>query len=232
MQINFSIASNAETLAERFHIEVNDHYTPSYNAKPSNLLPVITSQEPTSLSHFFWGINPSFSKSRGVSDKLLYAPIEHVLTKPSLKKSLQRQRCVILADGFYAWKEIAKKEKVPYRFYLDNNVPFGIAGLWDSFETEPGETVHTFMMVTTPASAEVKKIEQRMPAILSKDLMLEWLNEANTAESLNEFVKPYSEEHLLHHSINPKLADSDFNDKRLWEKVPPANQFGNLTLFN
>lgn len=232
MQINYSIASKAEPIAEHFHIDVADDYMPTFNAQPSDLLPVITSENPEGLSHFYWGINPSFSKSRGVSDKLLYAPIENILTKPSLRKSLQLQRCVIVADSFYKWKEIAKKERVPYRLHLENNALFGIAGLWDSFETESGDVVHTFMMITTPASKEVKKVGERMPAILNEDLMVEWLNESNTADSIHAFVKPYEEEHIFHHTINPKLADPKFNNKALWDKVPAANQFGNLTLFN
>ncbi|MBO3696862.1 SOS response-associated peptidase [Roseivirga sp. E12] len=232
MQINYSIAAQGSVIAEHFQTEVADDYIPTFNAQPSDVLPVITSENPEHLSHFYWGINPSFSKSRGVSDKLLYAPVENILTKPSLKKSLQMQRCVIVADSFYSWKEIAKKERVPYRFHLENNAVFAIAGLWDSFETEAGDTVHTFMMITTPASSEVIKVSERMPAILNDDLLLEWLNESNTSESIHDFIKPYSEEHIFQHTINPKLSDPNFNNKALWEKVPPANQFGNLTLFN
>lgn len=232
MQINFSIASEAQLVGEHFHIAVADQYNKSYNAQPSDLLPVITSQNPEGLSFFYWGINPSFTKSRGVSNKLLYAPVEDILTKPSLKKALQLKRCVIIADGFYNWKDIAKKEKVPYRFHLQNNSLFGIAGLWDSFESESGDLVYTFMMITTPASTEVKKVSERMPAILNEDLMMEWLNESNTSDSILDFVKPYDEQHIFQYTINPKLADASFNDERLWKKIPPANQFGNLTLFN
>lgn len=232
MQINFSIATKAQLIGEHFHIEVTDQYSPSYNAQPSDLMPVITSENPEGLSFFYWGINPSFTKSKGVGSKLLYAPVEDILTKPSLKKSFQHQRCVIVADGFYDWKEIAKKEKVPYRFHLKDNAVFGIAGLWHSFETESGESVHTFMMITTPASTEVKKVSDRMPAILNEDLMTEWLNEDLTDESLLSLLKPYEEEHIFQYTVNPKLADPNFNKEDLWKKVPPANQFGNLTLFN
>ncbi len=232
MQINFSIASDAQLVKEHFQLEVTDEYRTSYNAHPSDLLPVITSKTPEGLSFFYWGINPSFTKSRSVSNKLLYAPVEDILTKPSLKKALQLRRCVIIADGFYDWKDIAKKEKVPYRFHLQNNSLFGIAGLWDSFETESGELIHTFMMITTPASKEVQKVTDRMPAILNEDLMMEWLNESNTSDTMLPFVKPYEEEHIFSYTVNPKLADPAFNNEALWKKVPPANQFGNLTLFS
>ena len=232
MPINFSIAAQPKTIGEHFSVEGTEKHIPSYNAQPSDLLPVITSENPEGLSFFYWGINPSFTKSKGVARKLLYAPMEDILTKPSLKKSLQLQRCVIVADGFYDWKEIAKKERVPYRFHLKDNAVFGIAGLWHTFETENDEVIHTFMMITTPASSEVKKVSERMPAILNEDLMVEWLNESLTAESIISLIKPFEEDHIFQHPVNPKLADPAFNSEALWEKVPPANQFGNLTLFN
>ncbi|OEK04268.1 SOS response-associated peptidase [Roseivirga misakiensis] len=232
MPINFSIAAKVQTISENFSVESSELYQPTYNAQPSDLLPVITSENPEGLSYFYWGINPSFTKKKGVATKLLYAPVEDILTKPSLKKSLQLQRCVILADSFYDWKEIAKKERVPYRFHLADNKPFGIAGLWHTFESDNDETIHTFMMITTPASHEVKKVSERMPAILNEDFMVEWLNDSHTAESIISIIKPFEEEHIFQHPVNPKLSDPAFNNPDLWKKVPPANQFGNLTLFN
>lgn len=232
MQINFSVASDAQLLSEHFHVEVTDQYQPTYNAQPTDLLPVITSEDPDGLSFFYWGINPAFTKSRGVSDKLLYAPIEDIPNKPSLRKSLISQRCVIVADGFYGWQEVAKKERVPYRFHLQNNSLFGIAGLWDAYETETGEMIHTFMMITTPSTPDMSPIMSRMPAILNDDLMMEWINHSNTADSIISYVKPFTDEPIQNYTVNPKLGDANFNSEELWKKVPPANQFGNLTLFN
>ncbi|MFY0592933.1 SOS response-associated peptidase [Roseivirga sp.] len=232
MPINISIAAKAQVISEQFAVQNTDLYQPTFNAQPSDLLPVITSENPEGLSFFYWGINPSFTKKKGVASKLLYAPIEDIPSKPSLKKSLQLQRCIILADSFYDWKEIAKKEQVPYRFHLKDNKPFGIAGLWHTFETENDETIHTFMMVTTPASHEVMKVSERMPAILNEDFTVEWLNDSLNAESILSLIRPFDEEHIFHHPVHPKLADPNFNSDELWKKVPPANQFGNLTLFN
>ncbi|GHE62587.1 MAG: SOS response-associated peptidase [Bacteroidota bacterium] len=229
---NFSIASEAQLIQEHFSVEVPDNHQGTFNAQPTQLLPAITSADPDVLSYFYWGIHPSFTKSKGVSHKLLYAPVETLLSKASQRKSLKQQRCIIPADSFYDWKDLGKKEQVPYRFYLQNNSLFGIAGIWDTFETEDGEQVNTFMILTTEASGDVSEVTSRMPAILNEDLMMEWLNDSNTAESILEFVKPFSDEPIKHYTINPRLADPNFNGSALWEKVPPANQFGNLTLFS
>ena len=229
---NYSIASEINVIKDHFGVEVSQDFQATFNAQPTDLLPVITSAEPDQLSYFHWGINPAFTKSKGVSQKLLFTPAEDVLNKASQRKSVKTKRCIIPADSFYVWKDVGKKEQVPYRFFLANNQPFSIAGIWDIFETEEGEEIKTFMMLTTAANSQVQEVSDRMPAILNDDLMIEWINDSNTAESIMEYVTPYTEQSLQNYTVNPKLADAKFNSKDLWEKVPPANQFGNLTLFN
>ncbi|MGW8122077.1 SOS response-associated peptidase [Roseivirga echinicomitans] len=231
MPSTYSIASSAKIIEDFFNVEVTAQYEQKYNASPTKLLPIITAENPNGLSFFYWGINPAFIKKNSISEKLIFAPVDQILNKASLKKSLKHQRCVIIADGFYAWKNISKKEKVPYRFHLADNSPFAIAGLWDEFEDEKGELLHTFMMITTTANSDVKDVCDRMPAILDSDLMIDWLNESNTEESVINFITPYREKPLGRYSISPKINDPDFDSPVLFEKAPPANQFGSFTLF-
>lgn len=231
MPLNYSIASDAALIEETFNVDVTEAFTPRYNAWPTHLMPVVTSENPNGLSFFYWGIHPGFAKSKRVSDKLTLAPVEDIPNRPRLKRYLRTQRCAIIADGFYDWKTLSKKGRTPYRFFLPNNKPFAIAGLWDSFEAEDGTTVHTFMMITTPANKEVADITSRMPAILENDLIIEWLNDSNTEESTISLLKPYAEQVLDRFTVNPKLGDQNFDSPELLKTVPPADQFGNFTLF-
>ena len=137
-----------------------------------------------------------------------------------------------MANGFYDWKILSKKGMVPYRFHLKDNAPFAIAGLWEEFENEQGEMVHSFMMITTPSNKDVNDITDRMPAILNDGLIVEWLNDSNSEESVISFIKPYTESPIDRHTVNPKLAEPDFNHSDLFNKVPPADQHGNFTLFD
>jgi len=232
MPINYSSSTSSDDLEKFFNVEVTKNYIPSFNCHPTQLLPVITSENPEGLSFFYWGINPGFVKSKSVSQKLLFAASEDLLNKASLKKNLKSHRCIIIANGFYDWKTLSKKGKVPYRFHLKDNKPFAIAGLWDEFENEQGEVVHSFMMITTPANSEVSDITERMPAILNDDLIIEWLNDSNSEESVISFITPFTESPLDRYTINPKVADPEFNNEVLFDKVPAADQHGNFTLFN
>jgi putative SOS response-associated peptidase YedK len=228
----YSIASDASLIDNTFNIDVTEAFQPKYNACPTQLLPVITSDNPDGLSFFYWGVNPAFAKSKRVSDKLTLAPLEEIPDRSRLRRYLRTQRCAIIADGFYDWKMLSKKGRTPYRFFLPDNTPFAIAGLWDSFESEQGETIHTFMMITTAANQEVADITDRMPAMLESDLLIEWLNDSNTEEeSMISLLKPYTEKTLNRFTVNPKLGDSNFDSPELLKNVPPADQFGNFTLF-
>lgn len=231
MPLNYSIASTPALIEETFNVDVTEAFHQRYNACPTQLLPVITSDNPDGLSFFYWGTNPGFAKGKRVSDKLTLAPMEEIESRPRLKRFLRTQRCAIIADSFYEWKVLSKKGRTPYRFFLQGNEPFAIAGLWDSFENEEGETVHSFMMITTPANKEVADITSRMPAILENDLIIEWLNDSNTEESTISLLKPYTEKLLDRFTVNPKLGDSSFDSAELLKNVPPADQFGNFTLF-
>ena len=231
MPQNYSISAPSHLVEEAFNVDVTEGYHQRYNACPTQLLPVITSDNPDGLSFFYWGMNPGFTKSKSVSKKLMLAPVEEIPHKTSLKKHLRTNRCVIIADGFYDWKILSKKGKTPYRFFLPGNEPFAIAGLWDAFDNENGETIHTFKMITTPANNEVADVSDRMPAILEKDFLIEWLNDSNTEESLIALLKPYKEKALDRYTVNPKLSNPDSDEARLHNRVPPADQFGNLTLF-
>lgn len=231
MPLNYSISSAPALIDETFNVDVTEAFQPRYNACPTQLLPVITSDNPNGLSFFYWGTTPAFAKGKRVSDKLTMAPVEQIPDRPALKRYIRTQRCAIIADGFYDWKTLSRKGRTPYRFFLPDNEPFAIAGLWDSFDNDQGETIHTFMMITTPANKEVADITTRMPAILEKDLIIEWLNDSNTEESTISLLKPYSEKILDRFTVNPKLGDSRFDSPELLKNVPPADQFGNFTLF-
>lgn len=231
MPFHYSISTSSEKIEDFFNVGVPENYRPRYNAAPTQLLPVITSENPEGLSFFYWGINPGFVKSKTVSQKLTHAHSDQLLVKASLRKNLKQRRCVVIADGWYDWKKLSKKGRTPYWFHMSDGEPFAIAALWDEFDNEQGEKIHTFMLITTPANAAVADITDRMPAILDDEFIIEWLNDSNTEESVHGMIKPQQGRVLDRYTVNPKVADAANDTPDLLTKVPPADQFGNLTLF-
>src|SRR5687767_2573750 len=101
----YSISAPAERIAERFSADVPDFYKERYNAAPTQLLPVITTGSPAGVSLFYWGTSPEWSKNKTLSERSINLRAENFAEKPALKRALRKNRCIIPADGFYAWKK-------------------------------------------------------------------------------------------------------------------------------
>jgi putative SOS response-associated peptidase YedK len=207
----FSFSPLSKIIEDRFDVKVdNTRYKPRYNSAPSQDLAVISNLNPGELSFYRWGLIPSWAKDKSIGNKLINARAETILEKPSFKNSLKRRRCLVLSDGFYEWKTIAKKEKIPYRITLQDNRLFAMAGIWDSWKDETGEIINSFAIITTSPNKLMENIHTRMPVILDRKDEKQWLNENDTT-LLFSLLKPYPEQEMIAYPIS-KLVNSPFND--------------------
>ncbi|MDR3586888.1 MAG: SOS response-associated peptidase [Desulfosporosinus sp.] len=108
-----------EDIRERFQIEP-PNLKPNYNVTPSQDVPVIKGNQ---LAMFRWGLIPFWAKAPSIGNKMINARVETVDEKPSFKHTLQRKRCLIVADGFYEWKKEGTT-KHPYRITLRSKEVF------------------------------------------------------------------------------------------------------------
>lgn len=227
----YSLSQSKIELEERFHAEMLPDFTPRYNIAPTQLVPVITSQSPKGFSFFYWGITPDFGQNRPVSQKLINARAETVTEKVTFKSSFQKRRCLIPADGFYEWKRLGKKTKIPYRFTLRESELFAFAGIWDEFETVNGEIQHTFLILTTTANDKVAEIHDRMPVILAQKDEKKWLDPYSSEEELSEILNPFPSDLMLSYTVSPLVNSVENDSPNLIRKTSPMDQHGNYTLF-
>ena len=226
----YSLAATADQLQTFFSVDPHGLGKPRYNAAPAQLLPVVTLGSP-GLSHFYWGTAPEWSKNKPIGEKIINTRIEQIVERPTIRKQLKKQRCIVPADGFYGWKKIGKKTAVPYRFELKPRGLFAIAGTWDEYDDEEGNMIYTFVMITVPSAGIAAEISERMPAILTDEEMAVWMNAESTEEQLLECLHPFNGI-LETFSVSPKIADVKADDATMIIPAPPSDQFGNLTLFN
>lgn len=227
----YTLAKKAEDVAKRFKVDVPNHYKPRFNAAPTQLLPVITADSPEGLSWFYWGLIPAWSKNKSISQKLINARAETVEEKASFRTALQQRRCLIPADGFYEWKPVSKKGKVPYRITLLNEELFAFAGLWEEYEDDEGDAVHTFTIITTQANSTLESIHDRMPVILSREAEGLWLDPKTSAEDLRKVLQPYDRDATRFYTVSARVNGPALDEPSLINPAPSADQFGNYTLF-
>jgi putative SOS response-associated peptidase YedK len=227
----YTLVKPAKEISERFGVEVGKNYQPRFNAAPTQLMPVITAESPQGLSWFHWGLIPAWSKDKAVSLKLINARAETLEEKASFRNALKRRRCLVPADGFYEWKVVGKKSKVPYRITLLQEELFAFAGLWEEYEDEDGQMVHTFTIVTTEANNALQSLHSRMPVILSKQAEKTWLSPDAEADELTEILKPYSATKTRFYTVSSQVNNASLDTPALIQPAPAADQFGNYTLF-
>lgn len=228
----YSITAPAEKINERFHAEVLPAYTANYNAAPTHLLPVITHSSPQGVSTFYWGTSPEWSKNKALSEKIINVRAEAILEKPTLKRAMIKTRCIIPADGFYAWKKVGKRTAIPYRFVAIDQELFSFAGMWEEFEDSDGHELHTFTLITTVANEMVATVQERMPVMLNRVAEKIWMEKGSSEADLINVLLPYAADKMNYYPVSPRIHDSKVNFPSLIVPTPPADQFGNLTLFD
>jgi putative SOS response-associated peptidase YedK len=227
----YSLSKSKIELEERFQAEMLVDFKPRYNIAPTQLVPVITSESPKGFSFFYWGITPDFAKNKPVSQKFINAKAETVNEKISFKSSFEKRRCLVPADGFYEWKKLGKKTKVPYRFTIANNEAFSFAGIWEEYENEKGEINHTFLILTTEPNRLVAEVHDRMPVILKKEDEKKWLDKYSSETSLLQMLTTYSADDMLSYTVSPLVNQVQNDSPGIIRKTSPMDQFGNYTLF-
>lgn len=227
----YSLTASPEQVAAYFSVDAHGYEKPHFNAAPAQLLPVVTIRS-EGLSHFYWGTAPQWAKNKPIGEKIINVRQEQIAERPAMRKMLAKFRCAVPADGFYAWKKVGKKTSIPNRFELPGKGLFSIAGFWEEYDDENGEQFHTFSIITRPASRWVESIHDRMPAMLDLNGHKKWLSPETDENTLISLLEVTSSIALNHYTVSPRINSPLANDATLLIPTPPADQFGNLTLFD
>jgi len=207
----FVLKDNIEDLSSCFHIDnVEDLFLEArYNIYPGQNVPVIIMEERKKFVMMRWGLVPSWSNDPLIGFQIINARAETLSQKPSFKNSFKKHRCIIPCSGFYEWKKLDKKTKVPYFIRLRNGTPFALAGLWDR-RNKDGGNLTTFTIITTTPNNIIEPIHDRMPVILKSENHDMWINpDITDTENISDFLKPYPSEEMELYEIstfvnNPK----------------------------
>ena len=219
----FTTTAPADILAAEFGLEeISAAFTPSFNVAPTHLVPVVTGRPRCALELFQWGLIPSWSSDRGRPGQLINARSESVAQKPSFREAFQKRRCLVLADGFYEWKNQVG-QKIPMYIRLADKRPFSFAGLWEGWLSPDGEVVRTCTIITTPPNELLAPIHDRMPAILPRAARAAWLESADVS-----LLEPYPSDEMEAFSVST-LVNSPHNNAP--ECIAHAEPKGTLPLF-
>jgi putative SOS response-associated peptidase YedK len=171
-------------------------YELSYNAAPSQMLPIIRTYRPDMIELARWGFWPEEWKRPKHSRAMINARLETAATKPMFRDSFAGRHCLVLADSFYEWKTVGTR-KQPYRIMLKSDEPFAMAGIYARGETEKSPV--TFAILTTTANELMSTIHERMPVILPMGREKGWLPPGGVP-----FFNPFPSELMTAYPVTPQ----------------------------
>jgi putative SOS response-associated peptidase YedK len=171
-----------------------------------------------------WGLVPSWARDpRSLGLKLINARAETMATNGAFRGALERQRCLVVADGFFEWERRPGRPKQPYRVTRADGAPFAFAGLWASWRGDDGvEPLRTCTIVTTTPSAALARIHDRMPVMLEPGAEDVWLDHATRPAALRELCVPCDDTATV--AVGPAVNDARHDEPDCLRPADPAGE--------
>src|SRR6516165_12417901 len=160
-------------------------------------LPDVVSKTGTRiLTLMRWGLIPSWAKDLKIGYSTFNARAETLATRAAFRGAwYARHRCLVLADGYYEWRDT---DKQPFAVAPANRGPMTLAGLWDCWRSPAGETIKSFAIVTTTANALLAPLHDRMPVVIAPDSWDTWLGENSmTGSVVKALLRPLERKKTL-----------------------------------
>lgn len=208
----FTLTADVSTLQDAFpFVNMPEGLQPRFNIAPSQPVAVVPNDGRNQLDYFVWGLIPSWAKDPSIGNRMINARAETLLEKPSFRSAFRRRRCLVLADGFYEWKQ-GERGKIPMYIRLASGKPFAFAGLWESWNALDGSNVLSCTIITTQPNDLMATIHNRMPVILPEQAYPTWLETGEgDVQRLTELLVPYSEQEMQAYPVST-LVNSPNND--------------------
>ena len=139
------------------------------DVRPGERTPVIVASRPTLLAvTMTWGI-------QGNGGLIINARKETIWEKPTFRRLIQNNRCLLAASCFYEWDDAKHKATL---YGKENDVLF-LAGVY-----QPDGDGGRFVIITAPADETVKPVHDRMPVRIPEPLIDAWLSDAARAHEI------------------------------------------------
>lgn len=211
----FTLTSDGKDLMDYLGVTNWDSdftWLPSHNIAPVQKIPVLTCKSERIIQGMYWGLVPNWSKDMKIGSRMINARIETLTEKPAYHNLVQSKRCIVIAAGYYEWMH-SNHGKQPYYIHDPKNRILPFAGLWDEWTNDKKQSRLTCTIITTKPSTELRHIHNRMPVILAKDRIDEWIDCSQQNKKALNLLKPYTNI-LAYHPVSTFVNDYVNNSEK------------------
>ena len=141
---------------------------------PSETVPVIATSRTQKITPFAmeWG----YSTSDG--NRLINARSETASQKPTFRDGMLQRRCIIPASWYFEWNK-NERGRPKYAIGAENKNVIYMARIYRFEHDKP-----VFSILTRDPAESIQFIHHRMPVILPREAVRDWLNTSYRAEEV------------------------------------------------
>lgn len=210
----YTLAADQSELQQTFPgFAFPDELPRRFNIAPGTQVAVVPNNGERTLRLHRWGLVPFWAKDPKIGNRMINARSETLAEKPAFREAYRKRRCLVLADGFYEWRQDpGAKTRTPVYIRLKSERPFAFAGLWESWQPGGEEPLLTCTILTTEPNDMMAKIHHRMPVILPAGAYDRWLHpDPKRPAELADLLGPYPASEMAAHPVS-RLVNNPKND--------------------
>lgn len=197
------------------------HYTLTqagrFNIVPGQSAPVgFTRDRVRTIDSLRWGLLPRWRGHGGKRGPAIpTAPLEAAAATPQLRDAFKSRRCLVLADGCYAWREL----KQPIWYHPEPRAVVAFAGVW---EASDDDGVASFALLLGPPL--VTRVRDAMPIVLPPRDWDTWLDPKVKSEQVMAIVVDSPLVGWRADAVSTRMSQAQYDDERCIEPVGNPNQ--------
>ena len=206
----YQLKSEPDVLQTLFDGFLMSGHRPRYNIAPTQLAPIIRIEDGKLVFRDLrFGLIPSWAQEPP-STPLVNARSESVFEKPSFRSSMQFQRCLVPATGFYEWQKNGSSRDA-FLIRMEDSPVITFAGIWASWQ-DRAHRIESFAILTRSAGSQLSKIHQRVPIAIKANNQDLWLSPETSKYSVEALLGEPDGDHWQIEAISARVNDVRYDD--------------------
>jgi putative SOS response-associated peptidase YedK len=173
-----------------------------YNVQPTTDVPLLLLDAgELVLVAARWGLIPHWWKQDKPPTFTINARLEEAAGKPMWRDPMRRSRCLLPAEGWYEWQELAGG-KQPHHIRRTDGGLFCFAGLMSVWNGQLSCAI-----LTKAAEGPVAEVHDRMPVVLPDEAHAGWLDPS--LEGATEFARAHARaREFTHYAVSKRVNNA------------------------
>lgn len=173
-----------------------------FNVQPTTEVPLLLLDAgELALAAARWGLIPHWWKQDKPPTFTINARLEEAAGKPMWRDPMRRTRCLLPAEGWYEWQDLAGG-KQPHYITRQDRKPFCFAGLMSVWKDQLSCAI-----LTKAAEGPAAGIHDRMPVVFADEAFEGWLDPA--LKDATDFARAQAQSRdFVHYAVSKRVNNA------------------------